>query len=78
MNHRYARREGGRNATRPLPPKTDDRKDPLSEARYRDLLSKAVAFFAQAQRDVQSERADAMAEILRTLQRYGLTVEDLR
>ena len=51
---------------------------PLSDHRFQDLLSRASAFFAEAERDVEGERAQAIAEILQTLQRHGLTVEDLR
>lgn len=54
------------------------RKEPLSDTRFQDLLLKVGAFFAEAERDVEGERAAVIAEILQTLDRYGLTVEDLR
>ena len=54
------------------------RKEPLSEARFQDLLLKAGTFFAEAERDVEGERTAVIAEILQTLDRYELTVEDLR
>lgn len=53
------------------------RKEPLSDARFQDLLSKAGAFFADAERDVEGERLAVIAEIRETMQRYGLTVDDL-
>ncbi len=54
------------------------KKEPLSDARFEDLLSKAGAFFAEAERDVEGERAAVIQEILETLDRYGLTVADLK
>lgn len=55
-----------------------DRKEPLSNARFQDLLSQAGAFFAEAERDVEGERSAVIAEILDDLARHGLTVDDLR
>lgn len=45
---------------------------------FRILLSKAGAFFAEAERDVEAERVAVIAEILQTLALYGLTVDGLR
>jgi hypothetical protein len=53
-------------------------KTPLSNERFQTLLSKAGAFFAEAERDVEAERAAAIEEILQTLAFHGLTVDDLR
>ncbi len=41
-------------------------------------MSRAGAFFADAERDVEGERAAMIQEILQTLDRYGLTVADLK
>ncbi len=53
---------------------------PLSDERFQTLLSKAGAFFAEAERDVdvEAERAAVIEEILQTLALHGLTVDDLR
>ncbi len=64
-------------ANRPLHATPSFKKEPLSDARFQDLLSRAGAFFAEAERDVEGERAAAIQEILETLDRYGLTVADL-
>lgn len=74
MMYRNARRA----PARPEPVKSLKRKDPLSDTRYEDLLSKAGAFFAAAERDVEAERAAALVEIRQTMEIYGLTAEDLR
>ena len=54
------------------------RHDPLTDRRFEDLLQQASAFFAQAERDPEAERQAAIAEIIETMDRYGLTVADLR
>ena len=54
------------------------RQESLSERRFEDLLQQASAFFAQAERDPEAERQAAIAEIIETMERYGLTLEDLR
>ena len=54
------------------------RQDPLTDRRFEDLLQKASAFFAKAERDPEAERQAVIAEIIETMQRYGLTSEDLR
>ena len=59
----------------PLPPA---RQEPLTDRRFEDLLQQANAFFAQAERDPEAVRQETIAEIVDTMKRYGLTVEDLR
>jgi hypothetical protein len=50
----------------------------LTDRRFEDLLQQASAFFAEAERDPEADRQAAIAEIIETMNRYGLTVEDLR
>ena len=59
-------------------PSAPARQDPLTDRRFEDLLQQASAFFAQSERDPEAERQSAIAEIIETLERHGLTVEDLR
>ena len=54
------------------------RQEPLTDRRFEDLLQQASAFFAQSERDPEAEKLAAIAEIIETMKRYGLTVEDLR
>ena len=54
------------------------RQEPLTDRRFEDLLRQASAFFAESEVDPEAERQTAIAEIIETLGRYGLTVEDLR
>ena len=54
------------------------RQDPLTDRRFEDLLQQASAFFAATERNPEAERQAAIAEIIETMKRYGLTVEDLR
>ena len=54
------------------------RQEPLTDRRFEDLLQQANAFFAQAERDPEAVRQEIIAEIVDTMKRYGLTVEDLR
>lgn len=54
------------------------RQDPLSDRRFEDLLQQASAFFAQAERDPEADKRVAIAEIIETMNRYGITVKDLR
>ena len=54
------------------------RQDPLTDRRFEDLLQQASAFFAQAERVPEANREAAIAEIIETMNRYGLTVADLR
>lgn len=65
-------------ANRPSHPTPTLKKEPLSDARFEELLSKAGTFFAEAERDVEGERAAVIQEIFKTLDRYGLTVGDLK
>ncbi|WP_342131242.1 hypothetical protein [Hydrogenophaga sp. OTU3427] len=58
-------------------PQTPFRKDPLDDQRYKDLISRASAFFANAERDVEAEKLAAIAEIKERMALYGLTVEDI-
>ena len=57
-----------------LPPA---RQEPLTDRRFEDLLQQASAFFARSERDPEAERQAAIAEIIETMDQYGLTVEDL-
>ena len=50
----------------------------MTDRRFEDLLQQASAFFAQAERDPEAEKQAAIVEIIETLERHGLTVEDLR
>ena len=54
------------------------RQEPLTDRRFEDLLQQASALFAAADRDPEAEKQAAIAEIIETMKRYGLTVEDLR
>ena len=58
-----------------LPPA---RQEPLTDRRFEDLLQQASAFFAQSERDPEAEKQVAIAEIIETMNRYGLTLADLR
>ncbi len=57
---------------------TPHRNEPLNDQRFHDLIGRASAFFAAAERDMNAERAAAIAEIQGWMQAYGLTVDDLR
>ena len=57
---------------------TPARQEPLTDGRFENLLHQASAFFAQSERDPEAEKQAAIAEIIETMKRYGLTVEDLR
>jgi hypothetical protein len=54
------------------------RQEPLTDRRFEDLLQQASAFFAATERDPEAEKQAAIAEIIETMERHGLTVEDLR
>lgn len=54
------------------------RQDPLTDRRFEDLLQQASALFAAAERDPEAEKQAAIAEIIETMNRYGLTLADLR
>ena len=53
-----------------------ERQAPLTDRRFEDLLRQASAFFAAAERDPKAEKQAAIAEIIETMDQYGLTVED--
>ncbi len=55
-----------------------NRQEPLTDRRFEDLLQQASAFFAATERGPEAEKQAAIAEIIDTMKRYGLTVEDLR
>jgi len=50
---------------------------PLGDSRFQELIKGASAYFAAAERDVEAEKAQAIAEIQGLMQQYGLTAEDL-
>ena len=54
------------------------RQEPLTDRRFEDLLQKASTFFAQSERDPEADKQAAIAEILEAMNRYGVTVADLR
>ena len=66
----------GRAHHRPSTPAV--RQGPLTDRRFEDLLQQASAFFAEAERDPEADKRAAIAEIIETMERHGLTVEDLR
>lgn len=57
---------------------SSNRSEPLNDQRFQDLIDRASAFFAAAERDLDSEKAAVIAEIQACMQEYGLTVDDLR
>jgi len=59
-------------------PKSPNRGEPLNDQRFQDLIRKASTFFSAAERDLDAEKAAAIAEIKASMQQYGLTVDDLR
>lgn len=54
------------------------RQEPLTDSRFEDLLQRASAFFAATERNPEAEKQAAIAEIIESMEQYGLTVEDLR
>lgn len=50
---------------------------PLGDDRFQELMRGASAFFAAAERDVVAEKAQAVREIQKLLEEYGLTPSDL-
>lgn len=50
---------------------------PLSDDRYRSLVQAASAFFAAAEGDTVSKRAEVIDDIKRLMVEYNLTLEDL-
>jgi len=59
-------------------PRTPSRNEPLNDQRFNDLIGRANAFYATAERDMIAERAAAIAEIKGWMLEYGLSVDDLR
>jgi acyl-CoA reductase-like NAD-dependent aldehyde dehydrogenase len=50
---------------------------PLGDDRFHQLIRSASAFFATAERDEVTERANAIRDIRRLMADHGLTVADL-
>ena len=50
----------------------------MSDSRFQDLLQSAQAFFEQAEKDKVTSKAEVIQEILETMERYGIGVDDLR
>lgn len=50
---------------------------PLCDDRFQELIRSARAFFAEAERDVSADKAQAIGDIRRLMAEHGLTVEDL-
>ena len=59
-------------------PSPTAQQEPLTDRRFEDLLQQASAFFAQSERDPEADKRAAIAEIIETMNRYGITVKDLR
>lgn len=59
------------------PPAPARQTTPMGDGRFQELMRGASAFFAAAERDVDAEKAAAIAEIRRRMDEYGLTIEDL-
>ncbi len=53
------------------------RTEPMGDHRFRELMADAGAFFANAERDVDAERAAAIAYIRARMVDHGLTTGDL-
>lgn len=53
------------------------RTDVLSDQRFAELLRRAGSFFADAEGQSEQERQAAIAEILSTMERYGIKPVDL-
>lgn len=60
-----------------LVPSAPARQTPLGDNRFEELVRKASAFFAAAERDEVAEKAAAIEDIRRRMIEYGLTVDDL-
>jgi hypothetical protein len=50
---------------------------PLGEDRFQDLIRSASAFFAEAERDVDAEKTQAIREVRELMAEQGLSVTDL-
>ena len=59
-------------------PQASTRSEPLNDQRCPDLIGKASAFFASAERDMVAEKAAAITEIKALMAEYGLTLDDLK
>ncbi len=51
---------------------------PLGDDRFQELIRGASAFFAAAERDVVAEKAQAIRGIQQLMEKYELSVADLR
>ncbi len=60
------------------PAMAPESRTPLSDSRFQDLLQSAQAFFEQAEKDKVTSKAEVIQEILETMERYGIGVDDLR
>jgi len=58
-------------------PQPKPKREPLGDHRYQELVARAAAFFAEAERDVVAERATAIEEIGKLMDEYGITPDDL-
>lgn len=54
------------------------RQAPLGDDRFKELVSRASAFFATAERDVEAEKAATITEIKVLMDQYGITIEMLQ
>ena len=52
--------------------------NPLSDQRFNSLMQSASAFFAQAEKNTEAARAEAIQDILATMDQYGIGIDDLR
>jgi len=50
----------------------------LGDDRFKELVSRASAFFATAERDVEAEKAATITEIKVLMDQYGITIEMLQ
>ena len=50
----------------------------MTDSRFQDLLQSAQAFFEEAEKDKEPLKAEVIQEILETMERYGIGVDDLR
>jgi tRNA1(Val) A37 N6-methylase TrmN6 len=60
------------------PPRAAESRAQLTDSRFQDLLQSAHAFFEQAEKDTVTSREEVIQDILDTMQRYGIGVDDLR
>lgn len=50
---------------------------PLGDDRFQELIRSVSAYFAEAERDVNAEKAQTIVDIRRLMAAHGLTVDDL-